>query len=78
MGNIAKTYLRNEDDLVKLVEDLRDGVVYLTNFTRRYTEGGSGSGWIENDAFTLVYLFDLLSQVSEGPRPRFKNEATDN
>ena len=38
------TYLRYENNFVKLVEDLRDGIVYLTNFTRRYAERGSSSG----------------------------------
>ena len=32
-----------EDDFVKLIENLRDWIVDLTNFARRYTQGGSGS-----------------------------------
>ena len=45
---MKRTYLRYEDDFMKLIEDLWDGIIYLTNFTRRYTQSGGGSGWKEN------------------------------
>lgn len=35
--------LRYEDDLVELVENLGDGIVYLTHFARRNAESGCGS-----------------------------------
>ena len=41
--NRPPAYLGYEDDLVKLIEDLRDRIVYLTHFARGYTEGCRGS-----------------------------------
>ena len=41
----ALTNLCDEDDLVELVENLRDGIVDLANFPRWDAESGRSGGW---------------------------------